>query len=160
MNEKIENERYLLLQKQMPSMIAASILGGVGIVYMFWDIFPHDLLLSWFAILSVYWVFRGFYARYQFKQFQQRSPSEAEKKYYLLFPAVSGMIWAVASVIFFPQDSMIHLVYMLMYLFALTAGGGQLPWPTSVGHTPFICSFPFCLLCLFWQCKMMRLIRG
>ena len=122
MNEKIENERFLLLQKQSPFMFLGSLLGGLGLIASLWSVIPHAVLLSWYAALAVYWIFRLLHSIYQLRELHSRSPTRNEKKYFYVYPATSGVFWAAAGVLFFTPDHPMHFSYLLMYLFGMILG--------------------------------------
>jgi hypothetical protein len=62
MKEKIENERFLLLQQQMPFVSLGNSLAGLGLIAMLWHIIPQHILLLWYVLLLVFWGTRGFYS--------------------------------------------------------------------------------------------------
>jgi hypothetical protein len=51
MKEKIENERFLLLQRQMPFLSSASF----GLIAMLWDIIPQETLIIWYGLVLLFW---------------------------------------------------------------------------------------------------------
>jgi len=122
MNEKIENERFLLLQKQSPFMFLGSLFGGFGLIASLWSVVPHSVLLSWYLVLIVFWILRLVHSIYQLSTLKQRPPTANEKKYFYIYPIISGVFWGVAGILFFTPDSAIHFSYLLMYLFGMVLG--------------------------------------
>jgi len=123
MQEKTENERFFLLQKQSPFMFWGSILGGLGLVATLWGVVSHQVLLSWYVILVIYWLLRLRHSIRQCRELSYRLPTVNEKKYFYLYPITSGIFWGTAGALFYTPESMLHLVYLLMYLFGLVVGG-------------------------------------
>ena len=122
MNEKIENERFLLLQKQSLFMFIGSLLGGLGLVATLWSVVPHTVLLSWYGLLVIFWFARLAHSRYHLSELRSRAPTANEKKYYYIYPIVSGLFWGLAGVLFFTPDSIMHFTFLLMYLYGMVLG--------------------------------------
>ncbi len=120
--EKIENARFLLLQEQSKFMFIGSVFSSLGLIVTLWNAVPKHILLLWFGFLTLYWLGRLYHSNYLLEQLQHRSPTVNEKRYFYLYPVVSGIFWGAAGVLFFTPDSTIHLVYLLMYLFGIVIG--------------------------------------
>ena len=123
MQEKIDNERFLLLQQQMPFVSLGNLLAGLGLISMLWDIISPLVLLSWYALLLVFWGGRGFYSYLQNKQPHDVFFVSKKRKLYYIFPIISGMFWGGAGILFFTPESTPHLIYLIMFQFGLIAGG-------------------------------------
>lgn len=122
MQEKIENERFLLLQQQMPFISLGNLLAGLGLISMLWNVIPQSILLIWYALLVLFWSGRGFYSYLQHKQTNDAFSTGKKRNFYYIFPIISGLFWGVAGVLFFTPESTIHLIYLIMFQFGLIAG--------------------------------------
>jgi signal transduction histidine kinase len=122
MKEKIENERFLLLQRQMPFLSSANLLAGFGLIAMLWDIFPQQQLLIWYGLLLLFWGGRGLHALFKKNHPHQEPPTKRKIRFYYIFPLISGIFWGSAGVLFYTPESTTHLVYLIMFQFGLIAG--------------------------------------
>jgi signal transduction histidine kinase len=122
MKEKIENERFLLLQRQMPFLSSANLLAGFGVIAMLWDVFPQQQLLIWYGLLLLFWGGRGLHALYKKTHHYQETSIKERIRFYYIFPLVSGIFWGSAGVLFYIPESTTHLVYLIMFQFGLIAG--------------------------------------
>lgn len=150
MNEKIENERFLLLQQQIPFLSSANLLAGLGLTAMFWDIIPHQRLLIWYGLLIVFWIARGAHSYFQHIQLNKPTVTTQNRTFYYIFPIISGLFWGGAGVLFFTPDSTMHLVYLVMFQFGLIAGAAitlaYLRWAFFI--FAFLTVIPFAILLL------------
>lgn len=153
MKEKIENERFLLLQQQMPFVSLGNVLAGLGLISMLWNIIPQHVLLLWYVLLLVFWGSRGFYSYLQNKQPFDASFVSKKRKFYYIFPIISGMFWGGAGILFFTPESTTHLIYLVMFQFGLIAGGAvslaYLRWAFPL--FAFITVIPIAILLLLEQ---------
>ena len=122
MKEKIENERFLLLQRQMPFLSSANLVAGFGLITMLWDIIPQQQLIIWYGLMLLFWGGRGLHAFSQKVHFCQTTSIEKKAKIYYVFPFISGIFWGSAGVLFYTPASTTHLVYLIMFQFGLIAG--------------------------------------
>ncbi len=122
MREKIENERFLLLQRQMPFLSSANLVAGFGLVAMLWDIIPHQMLIIWYGLMLLFWAGRGLHAFFQKIHLYQTPSVERKSKIYYIFPFISGIFWGSAGVLFYTPESTAHLIYLIMFQFGLIAG--------------------------------------
>ncbi len=122
MREKIENERFLLLQRQMPLLSSANLIAGFGLVAMLWDIIPHQTLITWYGLMLLFWIGRGLYAFFQKIYLYQTISVEKKSNIYYIFPFISGIFWGSAGILFYTPESTAHLVYLIMFQFGLIAG--------------------------------------
>ncbi len=122
MREKIENERFLLLQRQMPFLSSANLIAGFGLVAMLWDIIPHQTLIIWYGLMLLFWMGRGLHAFFQKIHLYQTTSIERKSNIYYIFPLISGVFWGSAGVLFYTPESTAHLVYLIMFQFGLIAG--------------------------------------
>ncbi len=123
MKQKIENERFLLLQQQIPFISLGNLLAGLGLISMLWDVIPAPILLLWYGLLVLFWGGRGLYSYLQNKQIHDAQAIERQRRFYYIFPVISGIFWGGAGVLFFIPESATHMVYLLMFQFGLIAGG-------------------------------------
>ncbi|MCK5918152.1 MAG: hybrid sensor histidine kinase/response regulator [Cocleimonas sp.] len=122
MKEKIENERFLLLQRQISFLSSANLLAGLGLIAMLWDIIPQKQLLIWYGLMLLFWGLRGLHHFFQKTHLYQAAFTEPNIKVYYIFPIISGAFWGGAGVLFYTPESTAHLVYLIMFQFGLIAG--------------------------------------
>jgi signal transduction histidine kinase len=153
MKEKIENERFLLLQQQMPFVSLGNSLAGLGLIAMLWHIIPQHILLLWYVLLLVFWGTRGFYSYLENKHPPDAFFVAKKRKFYYLLPIISGMFWGGAGVLFFTPESTVHLIYLIMFQFGLIAGAAvslaYLRWAFPL--FAFITVIPIAILLLLEQ---------
>ncbi len=123
MKEKIDNERFLLLQQQMPFVSLGNLLAGLGLISMLWDVIPQHILLLWYGLLVLFWSVRSFYSSFEDKQANNSTSIKKMRRFYYIFPSISGVFWGGAGVLFFTPESTPHLIYLIMFQFGLIAGG-------------------------------------
>jgi signal transduction histidine kinase/CheY-like chemotaxis protein len=122
MKEKIENERFLLLQQQMPFLSSANLLAGLGLIAMLWDIIPRYQLLLWYGLMFLFWSARGLHSYLHNIRLYKPGSLKTQRKIYYIFPLISGVFWGSAGALFFTPESTTHLVYLIMFQFGLIAG--------------------------------------
>lgn len=123
MEDKIENERFLLLQQQMPFVSLGNLLAGLGMISMLWAVIPHHILLIWYGLLLLFWGGRGLHSHIQNKKIFDTASIRKKRRFYYIFPIISGVFWGGAGVLFFTPEFTTHLIYLIMFQFGLIAGG-------------------------------------
>ena len=105
MEDKIENERFLLLQQQMPFVSLGNLLAGLGMVSMLWAVIPHHILLIWYGLLLLFWGGRGLHSHIQNKKILILPQLERKEDFIIYFPLFPGFFGEVQVYFFSPQNS-------------------------------------------------------
>ncbi|WP_342349758.1 PAS domain S-box protein [uncultured Nitrospira sp.] len=124
-----EHERDLLYAKQVeqlyglaPVGIIASLVNGSILTFIQWNVIAHGILLTWFFCLIV---LNGAWSLlwYQFKN-TSRNPQDLSRwsRRFLVGTLASGMLWGITGVIFFPESSISHQIFLTFVIGGMIAG--------------------------------------
>jgi PAS domain S-box-containing protein len=125
----VENNDRELLSRQVkqlyalaPVGIIASLINGSILIYIQWNLIPHDVLLGWLVVLillNVLWMVL-------YVQFQKASQGEWNPNVwrYLFIGGTlaSGCLWGTTGILAFPEHSIPHQIFLAFVLGGMIAG--------------------------------------
>jgi PAS domain S-box-containing protein len=125
-----EKESDLLYAQQVeqlyslaPVGIIASLVNGPILTFIQWNVVSHGVLLAWLSALvllnglwSVLW--------YQFKK-ASRGPLDSHRwsRRFIGGTLASGFLWGGTAVVSFPENSILHQIFLAFVLGGMIAGG-------------------------------------
>ena len=111
-----------LLYDQTPISIYVSLVIGVMVVYILWDVFSHKTLTIWISMIFTLAIFR----RVLVRQFRTKKPGIDEihtwDKLYLATLFFSSFIWGITGWIFMSTDLPLYEAFISFVLFGMTGG--------------------------------------
>lgn len=99
----------------------ANLLASPSLVGLMWDVVPHYALLTWLAVIYITCTLTYIYYLYLKPLFKNLETIPELSIYYLL-PLTFGVLWGVAGLLFYTPDSIIHVAYLIMFLFGMASG--------------------------------------
>lgn len=140
LEEKIRIEQVKTLYGSMFSLIAINLIVSASLVFGFWDIIDHNILLIWFGLMLGMLLLRGILFLNYRKQFE---PEHVNR--YSLFlvvgSATAGVIWGAGGILLFPAGQLDYQLFILMSLFAMTGGSTftlSIYMPTYYAFSPLV----------------------
>ncbi len=118
-------QQVTLLYEAMPAALVAGLGCAVALVFVNWNVLPHDRLLAWFAyhlVLSA--------ARYGLvRSFKARPPTPVSirrwDRAFLLGTTFAGLGWGASALVLFPESSLAHQVFLAFVLGGVSAGASS-----------------------------------
>ena len=85
-----------------------SIVSSVLMVVVFWSLSPHSYLIAWWiTMMALYALRHTTVLKFRRSPTAVQEPAKWEMKF-AVYSGISGMLWAVGVVLFFPPSSPIH----------------------------------------------------
>lgn len=121
----ISLQRVTLLYEAMPAALVAGLGCAFALVFVNWNLVPHDRLLAWLAyhvILSAgrYGLARSFTAT-------PSAPADIRHwdRLFLVGTTLAGLGWGTSALLLFPESSPAHQVFLAFVLGGVTAGAAS-----------------------------------
>jgi PAS domain S-box-containing protein len=110
------------LYHQAYAGIYGSLIVACMLVMTFWTVESHTLLVAWLLCISLVYVWRQFITA-KFLKLKVSGPDALKwERPFVVLTSISGLLWGVASVLFFPSSSPIHQALLLIFLTGLSNG--------------------------------------
>ncbi len=125
----IESELINLFFRQSPLGIAGSLVNALALIYLLWQQVDRQLLISWFAALSVAGALRACVIyRYQKKSKGNLTFQQAHilVRWNSAGLAAVGILWAATMLVIFPAHSLVHQLCAAFMLSGIVAGSACL----------------------------------
>jgi PAS domain S-box-containing protein len=119
---QIHADQVKQLYDRAPLGMIATVINSVTLVYVFWKVVPHHILLIWLTCLFTITVVRAVQV---YRDRLKPSPlAEARTKeiQFIIGLALSGIVWGAAALFLFPVDSSIRQVFLAFVLGGMVAG--------------------------------------
>ncbi len=127
----------LLYQHAHVSLLATVIVSAIFVAVL-WRIMPQSYLIEWFvATLLLSSVRAVLIARFHRTKVQPES-AKLWCRRFLIGSALSGALWGLAGVIFFPWQNVIHQAVIITMLMGMVAGGAPLMASVERVYAAFI----------------------
>ncbi|HQS99566.1 MAG: hypothetical protein B7Y26_04845 [Hydrogenophilales bacterium 16-64-46] len=136
----LDEQVRALYQSLLPILGVHLLVGGV-MVAMLWKLFPGPGLLIWSACLLLMVSVR-IVLYWHYKQHAKEGIAQRHSRYFVAGAALSGLLWGVAGVAFFPPV----LEYRLFVLFILVGMGAGAVSSLTAYLPAFVAYFPLSLL--------------
>jgi len=138
---KIRTEQLKAVYRQLPTNISAIFAAGL-LVFLFRDIAPHELLLTWFGVVVAdNGVGAGLLYFYYIRCGQDAFPYSRWNALFTLYVVCTGIVWGVIGVIFL-SGPVEYQLFIVALLWALGAGMAAL----LVAHKPVFYTMVLLLL--------------
>jgi signal transduction histidine kinase/CheY-like chemotaxis protein len=120
--QRIEAEQVKLLCLQAPvGFVGAAVNAGI-ITFALWSVIPHSLLIAWAGGIGVITVI-AFILIWQFRRASRTGDQiEPWRTLLILGYGFAGIWWGAVGVLFFPQTSLAHQVFLAFLLGGMAAG--------------------------------------
>ena len=119
--EKVLLEQIKTLFQSMGSLLAINVLVSASLVFGFWDVVEHRLLIIWMGLMLAMLAVRGvIYWRYQRNFKPSRLPQY--RRFLVVGSGVAGLIWGAGGILLFPESNFEYQLFLLMALFGMTGG--------------------------------------
>ncbi len=126
------------LYRQAYAGIYGSFIVACMLVLTFWTVESHTLLVAWLVCISLIYVSRQWIiARFQKLKISGPEALKWERPFVVL-TSISGLLWGVASVLFFPSSSPIHQALLLIFLTGLCNGVLIIYCALKSAYLPFL----------------------
>ncbi|MGC3973917.1 MAG: PAS domain S-box protein [Nitrospira sp.] len=118
-------QRVTLLYQAMPAALIAGLGCAVALVFVNWNVLPHDRLLAWLAyhlLLSI-----GRYGLARSFAFTSPTPATIRRwdQAFLTGSLLAGVGWGATALILFPESSPSHQVFLAFVLGGVSAGASS-----------------------------------
>ena len=139
---QIRSEQIRVVYRNLPLVLAGSVVVIIGIVFGLWNVVPTKALGLWACAIGLITLSRfGLYWLY--RRAAADPVSNAWGRVFALGSAASGTLWGILGVFLFPQDS---LEYQLFILFILVALGASAISSLTAYLPAFYAYFPISML--------------
>ncbi|MEP5324178.1 hypothetical protein, partial [Marinobacter alexandrii] len=119
--EAIRAEQIKTLYESIASLVLINLVVGSALVYVFWDVVAHSLLLAWVAtMLAMLSVRVAIYL--SFKKRFDVSKLRRYQTFLILGSASAGVIWGAGGLIMFVPGQLEYQLLILLSLLAMAAG--------------------------------------
>lgn len=129
--KKLKAAQIRLLQAQSGVGSIGALLGAVTLGGALWTVVSHERIVVWLVVYAG--LFLGRY--YLIRSFQNRKHDDdaviAWGKWHSLCVNTGGLLWGVAGVWLFPQDSILHQFLLSIFIAGITAAGALIYSPTQ-----------------------------
>lgn len=121
LTRQIKTEQVRAIYRQLPTTITA-IFGGAMLLFIFWDIHPHKLLINWFFLVIT---LHGVVASALIFCHSKYANNDLYQSYWnvfiLLFSLFAGVVWGSTGVIFY-SDIIEYQLFIIIWIWAMGAG--------------------------------------
>lgn len=139
---QIRGEQIRVVYRNLPLVLAGSVVIICGIVFGLWNVVPTKGLVLWACAIALITVSRaGLYWLY--RRAAVDPVPDAWGRMFALGSAASGVLWGILGVFLFPHDS---LEYQLFILFILVALGASSISSLTAYLPAFYAYFPVSML--------------
>lgn len=118
-------QRVALLYQAMPAALIAGLGCAVALVFVNWNVLPHDWLLAWLAYHLLLSIGRYGLAR----AFKLASPTPATirrwDQAFLTGTLLAGLGWGTTALMLFPESSLAHQLFLAFVLAGVSAGASS-----------------------------------
>ncbi|MGE0684957.1 MAG: ATP-binding protein, partial [Candidatus Binatia bacterium] len=120
--EQLRAEQIRLLYKQAPVGLVASLFNAGVTSFMFKDTTSGLAVVSWVGLMVAVIVARALLVR----AYQRVAPNAAQaapwRVWFIVGAGASGIVWGMAGLLFFANESIIHQVFLAFLLGGMVAG--------------------------------------
>ena len=140
LEDKLRVEQVKSLFESMYSLMSINLIVSACLVFGFWDIIDHKVLLTWFGLMLGMLLLRSIlYINYQ----SRFNPEQVSRYSFFLVAgsAVAGVIWGASGVLLFPSGQLDYQLFILMALFGMTGGSTftlSIYLPTYYAFSPLV----------------------
>lgn len=119
---QIRAETVGLLYRQLPSALLGTLISSLIMLIVLWPVTETRYLTAWFVLITVVSL-----ARYVDARRYQASKPDAEAaerwmRHFLTGSSIAGAAWALGVTVLFPEDSVIHQVFLAFVVAGMSAG--------------------------------------
>jgi signal transduction histidine kinase/CheY-like chemotaxis protein/HPt (histidine-containing phosphotransfer) domain-containing protein len=121
--QRIEAEQVKLLCLQAPvGFVGAAVNAGI-ITFALWPVTAHSLLIAWATVIGIITVI-AFILIWQFRRASRTGGHQIEpwRTLLTLGYGFAGIWWGAVGILFFPQTSLAHQVFLAFLLGGMAAG--------------------------------------
>ncbi|MDO6423945.1 sensor histidine kinase [Saccharophagus degradans] len=120
-SEQILREQVAILYQQNTAMVVVNLAVAGLLIYGFSPIAPQPLLIGWgLMMLTVCAIRVSFWLMYRIRKHNEFSRFYADL--FVFGCALSGIVWASASIMFFQPDTVQYQIFMFFVLTGMAAG--------------------------------------
>jgi len=132
-DRRVEEAQVRLLYDQLPTAVAASVVGTLLFAAIMWTAASRTMLLTWAALMLANQTWRlVLYAGHRRKA--SLTPREVVRwgTYWAVGSGISGCLWGAATFLFFDENSAVMQTMLIVSIFAVTSAavlliGAHLP---------------------------------
>lgn len=140
LEDKLRVEQVKTLFESMYSLMTINLIVSACLVFGFWNIIDHKVLLVWFGLMLGMLLLRGIlYIIYQ----NRFNPEQVSRYSFFLIAgsAVAGVLWGASGILLFPSGQLDYQLFILMALFGMTGGSTftlSIYLPTYYAFSPLV----------------------
>lgn len=122
-NQKIYAEQVRQTYQPIKLSIVGTFAGAILLVAVQWNAIRHDVLLTWLFSMTVLIFLHSLLAYRYFRATPTVEDSKRWGHYYVFSTAVAGVMWGVASILFFPEGNFVQQLTVALAMILISAGG-------------------------------------
>lgn len=120
--QQLHAEQVKQLYVLTPVALIATLLNSAIVTFIQWKVISHSVLIIWFSVLVVITL-----SRYALVCKYRRipvSPAQAHRweAWFIVGVALSGVVWGAAGIFLFPENSIVHQVFLVFVLGGMAIG--------------------------------------
>ncbi|HHI92174.1 MAG TPA: response regulator [Gammaproteobacteria bacterium] len=120
-HSEIKQQQITMLANHLLPVLVINALVGAVMLFGLWGLFPAQSLIIWIALLYLVLSVRGLALR----QYQKSTHATYFPHWGLVFAlgsGLSGMLWGMTGVVFYPVNSLEYQLFILIILTGMSAG--------------------------------------
>lgn len=120
--QKIRDVKFDYLFSHMPKVIFANLVISSTMVFILWEAYPRNYLVSWLVAIYLLTIIRVPVVFYFHKKFNHRNKRTIMEIVFIVFSFLSGCIWSVAGILFVDPQYTIQTTIVILVLMGMMSG--------------------------------------
>ena len=118
---QIRAEQIEVLYGHLSLILPVNVVTSAGLVYVFWNVVEHSILLLWAGCMYALGGWRMFIIR-RYHRANNRATERHWSVLLVLGTGLSGLVWGASGVLLFVPDQLVYQLVILFVLMVLGAG--------------------------------------
>lgn len=114
-------EHVRALYRGSVTNLLASLAASFALIFAFWDLISHTVLLSWYGAMLFVLLIR-YVVDIQYRKWFSIENSKKYAVYFAVGAGMSGSLWGLSGVLFFPEGEIPYQMFLAVTLFGMGTG--------------------------------------
>ena len=121
LEKEILVEQVRALYRGSVTNLIASVAASFALSFAFWDLISHTVVITWFSLMLISLCTRFALNLYYQKDFRLEN-AKRFANYFTAGAGLSGMMWGLSGVMFFPEGEIAFQLFLAVVLFGMGTG--------------------------------------
>jgi len=121
LDKEILVEQIRALYRGSVTNIIASVAASFALSFAFWDTISHTVVIAWFSVMLIVLMARYAMGIHYRKTFNAENAKKFAA-YFTVGAGMSGLLWGLSGVLFFPQGEIPFQLFLAVTLFGMGTG--------------------------------------